>query len=190
MIGSKAFTIVVLNQLGNVLRCVCGCITAEYFQIHTDAVYDFDRVLLTTHRKAFSFHVQACKEAHVALSSQPSQGAPSWDMLELIIGTDDNQKTVFTSDGTEVKSIDTPNILSCTDYRLFWVALDKGEMQFGRGRPYEEVMMVHSWAEDLCCAALSTWQGVQGEWLVFKDTGQSITYVQSPANMHGELMLN
>lgn len=155
--------------------------TEQYYLIHTDSNLDYTRVKLTSHKKAFAFRVQACKQAHILLTSDPSDDASSPNAIELIIGDSNNQKSVFKVNGQIVQTADTPNVLQCTSPRSFWVATEKGEIVFGEGHAYDGRLMTYAWTEDFCCAALSTDTGFLGEWLLYKDSGKRVTAIGSMA---------
>ncbi|KAH8299578.1 hypothetical protein KR044_003121, partial [Drosophila immigrans] len=68
----------------------------------------------------FTFKVRAAKDAHLALTSQPSAGAP---LYEIFIGGWDNSKSVIRRDGRQpdVVEVPTPGILNAGEFRGFWV---------------------------------------------------------------------
>ena len=145
-------------------------VSAATYSIHTEALYTYDRVLLTTHKNALGFSVRACMDAHLALLATPSM--PTDHALELVIGAYGNKKSFFRANGTVLQVVDTPNALDCECHRHYWVALQRGMMKFGIGDPYDKVLMEQSWNGGFYSVALSTTVGVVGNWEIYKDSGK------------------
>jgi len=67
------------------------------------------------------FKVQACRDAHVALSELFNNVATR--TYEIIIGGNVNQNSFIRDAATmnEVQRVDSPMIMDCDGYRAFWV---------------------------------------------------------------------
>ena len=99
--------------------------------IITPNFYDFDHGYLRVPGTSYlTFSVRACQDAHIALG----RFAGETGALEVVLGVDGNQRSVIlsTKQGREVASMDTPNILSCDQFRDFWVGWSEGDIRFGR----------------------------------------------------------
>jgi len=67
------------------------------------------------------FQVQACRDAHFALSELFNNIRTR--TYEIIIGGNGNQNSFIRDDNTvgEVLRADTPNIMDCDNFKTFWV---------------------------------------------------------------------
>lgn len=68
----------------------------------------------------FNFKIRAPNDAHLALTSGPSESDP---MLEVFLGGWGNTKSVIRRNRTkpDVVEVETPNILNAGEFRGFWV---------------------------------------------------------------------
>lgn len=74
------------------------------------------------------FKVRVQKDAFLALTTSPSDSK----QIEVSIGSSDNQKSaIFKSKSTKIET-NTPNILSNSEYRSFWVQFKNGVVAVGR----------------------------------------------------------
>lgn len=68
----------------------------------------------------FTFKIRAPNDAHLALTTQPSESFP---MYEVFIGGWGNTKSVIRQNGQkpDVVEVPTPQILNANEYRGFWI---------------------------------------------------------------------
>ena len=92
------------------------------------------------------FKVEACAEAHVALSKYV--GITSISAYEVVIGGYNNKLSAVRSSvsGADEKTAITDDILSCSEPRWFWISWTGGELHFGKGTIVEEDVVI-SWKE-------------------------------------------
>ena len=80
------------------------------------------------------FRVRASNDAHLALS-QASTTPGLTEVREVVIGASNNQRTVIRNKRQEqdLKSADTPDILSPDEDRYFWISWLSGTYNIGTG---------------------------------------------------------
>lgn len=128
--------------------------------------------------KEIVFGLHACRDGHIALSKVP--GILEFHTYELIIGAQNNMKTILRSSigGASVSEVDSPQILNCTEVRMFWIAWrSAGEIAFGKGSaPLQGRLLYYQDPNPYRLTALSvaTPQGVMGVWKVYHFTGMSL----------------
>ena len=90
-----------------------------------------------THRSFFVFDVQAAYDAIISIHNGTSME------YEIIIGAENNRKTIIRRiNGQEnVAEADTPNVLSPTMLRRFWVDNSGEEIRVGSGNLYENILV-------------------------------------------------
>jgi hypothetical protein len=93
----------------------------------TAAIYDYSQFYMTVNgRTHVVFTVKACNDAHIALSTIPGNFATL--TMEFVIGGWSNTRSAIRQCmqcATETE-VSTPNILSCTEHRAFWISWSSG----------------------------------------------------------------
>lgn len=111
------------------------------FSVQSTRVYtSSDQSYRTLHRSLLDtehtvFKVKAASDAKISLLRVPSNfHAPSY---EIIVGAEFNTRTILHSKSAGgdqiVFQVNTPDILSSTELRSFWVSWTNGTVRFGRG---------------------------------------------------------
>ena len=114
------------------------------------------------------FQVQACRDAHVALSELFNNIQTR--TYEIIIGGNGNTNSFLRdfATGQEKIKIDTPNIMDCNNYKAFWVkwAAD-GRITVGEGAVVGQRTFL-DWVDPeqrvFRGMTISTWNGATGLW--------------------------
>ena len=114
------------------------------------------------------FRVQACRDAHVALSEIFNNVQTR--TYEIIIGGNGNTNSFLRdfATGQEKIKIDTPNIMDCNNYKAFWVkwAAD-GRITVGEGAVVGQRTFL-DWVDPeqrvFRGMTISTWNGATGLW--------------------------
>ena len=75
--------------------------------------------------------MQAESNAIITLTENPLQTDSDAYVIEL--GADDNKKTTIGRVGETPTSVDTENILNGTEFREFWITMEDGKIEMGRG---------------------------------------------------------
>ena len=98
-------------------------------------------------------HVMACSSALVALST--SIYTTNENTYEIEIGASGNMKTVLRDavQGSEVTEVETPSVLSCSEWRVFWVRWSVTDsecvVQFGSGPDVDQnTILEYAFSED------------------------------------------
>jgi hypothetical protein len=114
------------------------------------------------------FQVQACRDAHFALSEQFNNVQTR--TYEIIIGGNDNKNSFIRDYDTmqEVQRVDTLDILDCYNYKTFWVKWGLGDkITVGRGA-LVDVATFLDWVDTdkriFQGFTISTYYGVTGTW--------------------------
>jgi len=113
------------------------------------------------------FRVQACQDAHVALSEQFNNIQTR--TYEIIIGGNGNQNSFIRDLGTsnEVKRVDTPGIMDCSHYKAFWVSWSDYLIRVGQGASVGHSSFL-DWQDpeqrSFQGLTISTWSGITGSW--------------------------
>lgn len=128
------------------------------------------RTHVVVSRKAFYFEVQACRAASVVLLERP--GVTS-SVVRIVIGDNDNAKTVIILPNGVISSADTPYILSCEQYRKFWISWENGQIRLGHGLPYDQVIVTSDYVQPVSVVALSTDVSVTGDWRFLHEEGNA-----------------
>lgn len=147
--------------------------SVEELTAHTRDTYNLRQVwyALTGHR-SLTFKVKASENAIVNLASIPT--LHNVLAYEITIGKENNKKTtIWRRNGTSV-SEDTNGILDPEFGSEFWIAWGDAAVRLGKGRTVgeNEVIVYHD--EDLLeinAASITTSQGVEGEWEIYKSGG-------------------
>ena len=86
----------------------------------------------------FSFRIKAAKDAQLILATEPRVSSPRY---EVEIGANENAATIFkrSRDGSKVVQLlqkDTPDVLSNSSFRTFWVELEGDRVVLGSGESF------------------------------------------------------
>ena len=102
---------------------------------HTHEEYDYNQLWLTTHRRySVVFSAKACSDVHVGLAR--FAGINDVDMNEVVIGGWNNTKSVIRKspqNDDDSATLETIDILSCTETRYFWISWYYGMIRVGKG---------------------------------------------------------
>lgn len=112
------------------------------------------------------FRVKAPNDAHIALTTGPSDDQP---IYEVFIGGWGNSKSVIRKNKTQpdVSQEDTPAILSNDELRGFWIRWGDGQISVGKeGEPSAILSYFDPEPFDITHFGVCTAWGAQGEWLI------------------------
>jgi len=129
--------------------------------------------------KTLRFQVKAAHDAHVALTSGPNETDP---MLEVFLGGWDGAASAIRfKKGDDLVKVDTPDILTESEYREFWIAFDHDEIRVGKAGEWDPLMMCPIPEPfDITHFGYSTGWGAQGWWQFHSEipinTEDSMTY--------------
>ena len=114
------------------------------------------------------FRVQACRDAHVALSKYFNN--VHTDTYEIIIGGNGNKNSFIRDYATmiEKQRVETPDIMDCNNYRAFWVKCESsGRLTVGKGAVIGNSAFL-DWVDDekriFKGLTISTWDNATGFW--------------------------
>ena len=114
------------------------------------------------------FTVKACSGVHVGLAQY--FGVSTAHLHEVVIGGWNNTKSVIRrapADDTFVAEASTPDIVSCTESRYFWISWADQEIRVGSGAvvlDHEILMWKDSNIYDVKAVTLTTSDGHGGTW--------------------------
>lgn len=117
-------------------------------------------------RGQIQFRVKASNDAHVALTSQPHEGEP---MYEVFIGGWSNSKSVIRKNRTkpDVAEVETPDILSGDEFRGFWIRWNDGTLTVGKEGEHDAFLsFTDSEQFGIGYFGVCTGWGASGEWLI------------------------
>ena len=99
--------------------------------LHTPDDHNYQYITDASGLTHLNFEVKASNDAHLGLSAQQND-LP--DMYEIVIGGWANAKSGIrrTKGGTDLVTVDTPDILLGTEFRGFWVSWNDGTIKVGR----------------------------------------------------------
>ncbi|XP_013402294.1 uncharacterized protein LOC106167937 isoform X1 [Lingula anatina] len=143
----------------------------ETFVTNPDDDYYFFEETTVVEKKWVIFNVKSKGELHVVLSSV--SGLDKNRKYEIILGCDANNKSKILENGEEKVETDTHDIISDTEYHVFWITWTDQKLRVGRGK-FEgfdllmELPIPDENYEIISAAVLST---DTAEWQVLKVTG-------------------
>lgn len=114
----------------------------------------------------FNFKIRAPNDAHLALTSGPSESDP---MLEVFLGGWGNTKSVIRRNRTkpDVVEVETPNILNAGEFRGFWVRWFNGIITVGReGEAAAFMSYEEQTAFPINYVGVCTGWGASGSWMI------------------------
>ena len=135
--------------------------------------------MLVTGTHHVKFRLMACSEAHVTLSENPNYESDDILAFDVVLGDSGNTKTVIKDgqNGVVRATADSPDILSCKDYRDFWVRWDDyGLVQVGRGRN-DRVDKIVEWRspttrQPIGTVSVASGLGSTGAWVFYLRPGK------------------
>ena len=150
---------------------------SDTFTIHTGTTLNF--INLDTYgisgktQDDITFSVMTCQDAKLALV--PTSDFPSL-MYDVTIGGWHNSisviRTELENNANIVDSHYEPNIVSCTEFRDFWVSWTDNNIKCGKGRVVGEELLVDyydlSQAYEVKFIGISTGWGSSGTWIFQK----------------------
>lgn len=116
------------------------------------------------------FRVQACKDAHLALSELMNN--VNTRTYEIVIGGNGNTQSFIRDYATmlEGQRVDTPNIMDCNNYKAFWVKWEKngsGRIMAGQGAVVGQAVFI-DWVDNekrnFQGFTISTYDNAPGLW--------------------------
>ncbi len=129
-----------------------------------DVGYDFSK------ESSVLFEVQACNDAHVALST--SRGNTRSNTYEIVIGGWGNAKSAIRRgrQDRELAFPNTPGIVDCANPRPFWISWQGGRIRLGKGHIVgsdvaAEYQDAHAYVVNY--VSVSTGWGSTGQWEVY-----------------------
>jgi farsoic acid methyltransferase len=102
-------------------------LTGKSITLMTSVVYDYNQFYFTVYERTnITFSVKACNDVHIALSTIPN--IFEQQVMEFVIGGWMNSKSAIRNckQCLEKVKVDTPNVLSCTEHRAFWISWSYG----------------------------------------------------------------
>lgn len=119
------------------------------------------------------FQVQACKDAHILLSSAVGSVASGY---EIGLGMDNMYSVIRKQpQGDDIVLEDTADFLSCTEFRTFWVSWSTGLVEVGQGSSAGEQMFMRLLDDDppdnIIAVAVSSGVDSSGTWSQSSITG-------------------
>ena len=131
------------------------------------------------HRQYFQFEVKSCAEALIALTE--IAGNITWHAYEVKIGVNNNKTYIYDAEHkTIVAQASTPEILSCEEFRPFWVAwTDVGpgrSIHVGTGQVGEKPYVIEyiKLREDAHIRAVSLDSVKEADWRFPDDAGNML----------------
>ncbi len=138
--------------------------------------YSYETVIYRVfHTNGITFKVKACNDAHIALFDHYHTARA----YEIVIGSNGNSVTRIKKKliGSSEVQVETPDILSCTDFGQFWVTWANGRIALGYG-DIEGILEIAAFEDDdphsVSYLAISTGWGSEGEWEFFTLPGISL----------------
>lgn len=152
------------------------------YVLHTPGDSLHTKMWLTTEIPYVTFEFQACTDLKVALATNPH--VTSDNVYEITVGGWANTKSVIRRGlfGSEVASGMTPDVLSCTVARPFWIGWDRGNITVGRGYVIGgEVFLFYEDPSPYLVTSVSLTSGYNGDgngtYFVSHDEGKGFLFI-------------
>lgn len=103
-------------------------------QVTTEVGADYNTYWMTVFdRHHITFAVRACSDARILLTKRPGIREPK--STEIIIGHNSNKEVIIREFGSQelLESVDSPDILKCSEFRHFWLSWEHDGYSLGRG---------------------------------------------------------
>jgi hypothetical protein len=116
-------------------------------------------------RTCFQFEVLSCHDAHIAIMDSPTQ---TKNFYEIVLGGWSNRKSVIRNvrQGAP-KAFFMSGLLSCKEFRSFWISWKGGQINVGRGKICEQQTLMR-WKDPrpykTKIIGISTGFGAHGIW--------------------------
>ncbi|XP_012258706.2 uncharacterized protein LOC105687542 isoform X2 [Athalia rosae] len=138
------------------------------------------------------FRVRAPHDAHIALTTGPQEGEP---MYEVFLGGWSNSKSVIRKNRSkpDVAEVDTPGILTGSDFRGFWIRWYNGTIDVGKEGEPSPILSYHDPQPfGIGYFGVCTGWGATGEWVIEGrsplKTGDQLKYNYYPVR-NGNVMI-
>lgn len=171
----KPFSVITFGSLRITIRITyLSMSTADTYVVTTvdDVTKEDVWLSLTPSQTSFTVDIRACAEAHLFLL--PFYTDP--ESYEVVIGAEGNTKTLVyrAEDKNEPTASEvTANILSCTEFRKFWISWENGRIDVALSSPAGRSYL--SWSDgsplQVHVLRISTGPGSDGEWMFPRGSG-------------------
>ncbi len=147
------------------------------WEVKTPAIYGHDWIWLTVHRHFFQFTLMTCSSAWIVLADIP--GNVTHKAYEVVIGENQQSRIVNPATGHILAKADTPDILSCTEFRAFWLSwyyiAPYRVIQVGTDDLFTNMFMEYKDPDSDYIHAISMTTTAQGEgdWIYTDDSGKT-----------------
>ena len=137
---------------------------------HTPDNYNYNQFWLTVAGRWFIvFRVKACNDAHIGLAA--IVGNSENRLYEVVIGGQGNTQSYIrrTAQSTDDEALaETPDILSCNEFRSFWIQWENNHVEVGEGSVINQRRFIN-WADTtdphgISALTLSTGWESTGDW--------------------------
>ena len=129
--------------------------------------------MTTSDRKYFIFNVKACSNAFLYLTKGAYNSANAY---ELEFGYNSNRETVIRRIDFVLQSVETFNVLSCTEVRTFWVQWGDKWIKSGQGAEIGKDTLIQYTNPDgaiiITDIGIGTRNGSTGLWELLKTEGK------------------
>ena len=144
--------------------------TGKQFTVMTDGSSTaYNYAWFVHHRPYATFKLRACSNAQIVLSTNPY--VTNMASYEIILGTENNQKSIIKLTTGESKTFNTPYILDCENARTFWIKWDI-DISVGVGIPFNNPIIRWNPPGGYFINAMSVvTKDTPGEWTFEKDFG-------------------
>ena len=146
------------------------------YTLYTPSRKSYQYMYMSTDSRFFVFRVKACNDAVIALSKEP--GVVTDNTYELVIGGEQNKaiyvRKIIAGTNETKRRMSRDNLLSCSEFRPFWVTWRSSIITVGRGLTigYENIF---NWQDSepmtVTGIALTTDMGATGMWEIQQDQG-------------------
>ena len=144
---------------------------------------ELDRIWVIPYSEQFTFYVEACKRAHLVLSTGEIDGYT----YDIAIGDDGNRQTTLRKYQQVLQETPTPDILNCHEMRQFTLSWeDKTISLWGT---YEGLILDH-YIEDLeqiTAVSMTTDDGATGTWEFHMYNGEYLILSMSMVSLEHSL---
>lgn len=142
----------------------------EVIDVFTPNSYNYQRTWYYPQKEYIEFAVQACKDAHIALSREA--GVTNNDTYEIVLGAGSNTFSTirYKPGGASATYANTRNILDCFETRKFWIKFANNTLSVGTGNYLKDSKSFMSYSNSkmysVTSFSFSTGFGAEGRWQV------------------------
>ena len=129
--------------------------------------------LTMAEQQFITFKVQACAEAHIALTN--IKGLVSSHAFEIRLGENENaQSSIYSSNGNENCHTSEGSLLSCTEYVFLWLSWSDGFIKLGSGQSVGNNVVLNCEVDEFAMRAVSlaSEKGNDATWIFEEVLGQ------------------